>query len=118
MTVSMSYGKAVSLAPPKVLGLCSIHQAYRAALLQMWLKLHVSQETVPYSTLNMPAHVDYHMPEDLRSLVSDYPQAFSLVSNVLSGIGWFQVGSEQFRTYVVKYPHIFAYNIIVWLLYH
>lgn len=111
VAAAVSYSKAVSLAPPKVYGLCSIHQAFRACLLQAWLKLHRAQEAVPFSTLGMPEHVDFHMPDDLRSLVSDYPLAFSLVSNILGGIGWSQVGSDNYRTYLPWVAGIDAFGV-------
>lgn len=111
VAAAVSYSKAVSLAPPKVLGLCSIHQAFRACLLQAWLKLYRGQEAVPYSSLQAPQHIDFHMPEDLRSLVSDYPLAFSLVSNVLGGIGWSQDGNDNYRTYVPVVEGIDAFGI-------
>lgn len=111
VSAAMSYGKAVSLAPAKVLSLCTIHQAFRACLLQAWLKLHRAQESVPYSTLGMPVHVDFHMPDELRSLVSDYPLAFSLVSNMLGGIGWSQVGADNYRTYVPALAGLDAFGI-------
>lgn len=111
VSAAMSYGKAVSLAPAKVLGLCTIHQAFRACLLQAWLKLHRAQESVPYSTLGMPEHVDFHMPDDLRSLVSDYPLTLSLMSNMLGGIGWSQVGTDNYRTYVPVHVGLDAFGI-------
>lgn len=44
--------------------------------------------------------LDVFMAEDLSSLVKSYMHTFPLIANIMSGIGWFQVGADSYRTYL------------------
>lgn len=97
--VAASYERALASYPMKVPQLCSIFQAYRASLLQAYLKVVVAYEERPKASLD-PVDVDFTLTEELRNLIRGFPDSFSLVANVVSGLGWFEHSGCSFWPYI------------------
>lgn len=99
--VASTYSRALSLAPQKVAAQCTLQQAYRACLLQVTCKLSEQNKAGSPSFVRRPDNVqDVFMAEDLASVVKAYQHTFPLIANIMSGIGWFQVGADSYRTFL------------------
>lgn len=97
--VAVSYERALASFPVKVPQLCTVFQAYRASLLQAFLKVVTAYEERPKASLD-PVDVDYVLTEELRQLIRGFPDSFSLVANVVSGLGWFEHSGCAFWPYI------------------
>lgn len=102
-SVAVTYSKALSLAPQKVAAQCSIAQAYRACLLQVTCKLSEQNKAgSPSYALHPVDAISVFMAEDLSSVVKSYTRSFPLIANIMSGIGWFTVGADTYRTFLPR----------------
>lgn len=84
---------------------CSIHQLYRASLLQLAFKMHVASDS-PTSTQHPSARLHYHLDEPTRSAIAPYAKNFKLIANIIDHFGTVKIGEECFRSFI---PSLFPF---------
>ncbi|GAB0092029.1 hypothetical protein DMENIID0001_069720 [Sergentomyia squamirostris] len=109
--VARSYTAAVAQCGSKVSNACTALKAYRCCLLQAALRFQLARERTPHVSLAPVTVKNIFLPPDLYSVVQSHTRTFSLVANVLSGVGWLSVNDDTFVT-VLHVTEDYAQRVI------